>query len=66
MSERLSAIIEFGNKRLIIPEDITSVESANLSVALTLASQGLLAGKEQRLADNLIKDLNLERLFVQK
>jgi hypothetical protein len=62
--ERIPVSIQFGNQTLDLPVDITPLESANLSIALTLASQGLIANKDQSVADNLIKDLNIERLFV--
>lgn len=60
---RIPTQISFGNRTLKIVEDITIKESANLSVALTLAAAGQLAGVNQETADNLIKDLDLDRLF---
>ena len=62
--EKIPTTIFFGKKVLVVPDDITPKESANLAVALNLSLAQVVAGASQEQADQFLKDLGIERLFV--
>jgi hypothetical protein len=55
--------IQFGNRKLDIPSDITSEENARLSVVLSFASMGCLVGVAQEEVDSWLTDMGVSRLF---
>lgn len=59
---KLPTTVYLGKKVLIVPDDITAKEAANLAVALNLALAGALTSQED--ADEFVKTLDIERLFV--
>ena len=55
--------ILFGDKKLVIPSDITPCESAQLSVLLALANAGAMKNATQEAANKLLDELKVTRLF---
>lgn len=56
----------FGDRKLVIPDDITNKEAAQLSVVLSFASMGSLVGSDQRDVDRWLIEMGVSRLFVRR
>lgn len=56
----------FGNRKLVIPDDITNKETAQLSVVLSFASMGSLVGSEQEDVDQWLTEMGVSRLFIKQ
>ena len=56
--------IIFGNRKLEIPENITTQQIARLCVVLSFASSGVLYGASQQDVDSWLINMKVDNLFI--